>query len=163
LASSNYNPAPTPTVGSKENLVAGYDDRGGQFAASAITDTPAAKSAEKFLERVRNGECSAHGHGGTPLVLSHGIYNTVACFIQDRFNEKLGPGAALLEKMFSRFMEGRAPTEFTLKEKMEFIMQGVLSGKIFEFVKPANVSLWKELSGYFAQSGVKAKLAAQLE
>src|SRR5438477_3467207 len=64
--------------------------------------------------------------------------------------------------MFSRFMEGRAPTEFSLKEKMEFIVQGVLSGKIFEFVKPANVSLWKELSGYFAQPGVKARLAAQL-
>src|SRR5438477_1262029 len=65
--------------------------------------------------------------------------------------------------MFSRFMEGRAPTEFTLKEKMEFIVQGVLSGKIFEFAKPANVSLWKELSGYLARPQLKAKLAAQLD
>src|SRR5207244_13647579 len=65
--------------------------------------------------------------------------------------------------MFSRFMEGRAPTEFTLKEKTEFIVHGVLSGKIFELVKPANVSLWKELSGYFARPQVKAKLAAQLD
>ena len=96
-------------------------------------------------------------------MLSHGFYNTVVCFIQDRFHEKLGPGAALLEKMFSRFMEGRAPTEFTLREKMEFIVQGVVSGKIFEFAKPANVSLWKELSGYFARPEVKAKLAAQLD
>src|SRR5213078_3019470 len=55
-----------------------------------------------------------------------------------------------------------APTEFTLKEKMEFIVQGVLSGKIFDLLNPANVSLWKELSGYFAQPEVKAKLAAQL-
>src|SRR6266508_3601937 len=65
--------------------------------------------------------------------------------------------------MFSRLMEGRAPTEFTLKEKTEFIVQGVLSGKIFDFAKPANVSLWKELSGYFARPEVKAKLAAQLD
>jgi len=118
---------------------------------------------EKFLGFVRSGECEPRGRGGTPLILSHGFYNTVACFIQDRFHEKLGPGAALLEKMFSRFMEGRAPTEFTLREKMDFIVQGVLSGKIFEFVKPANVSLWKELSGYFAQPEIKAKLAAQLD
>src|SRR4029078_3225770 len=103
------------------------------------------------------------GHGGTPLVLSHGFYNTVACFIQDRFNEKLGPGAALLEKRFSRFSDARAPTEFTLKEKMEFVVQGVLSGKIFDFVKPANVSLWNELAGYFARAEVKAKLAEQLK
>jgi len=69
----------------------------------------------------------------------------------------------LVEKMFSRFMEGRAPTEFTLREKMEFVTQGVMSGKIFDFVKPANVSLWNELSGYFGRPEVKAKLAARLD
>ncbi len=155
--------APTHVAPWHKILVGGSDDHGGQFVASAFTETPAADSAEKFLDLVHNGDCSACGQGGTPLILSHGFYNTVACFIQDRFHEKLGPGGALLEKMFSRFMEGRAPTEFTLKEKMEFIVQGVLSGKIFEFAKPANVSLWKELSGYFARPEVKAKLAAQLD
>src|SRR5438874_3097394 len=163
VLANRHNLAPTHVEPWKKVFVGGSDDHGGQFAASAFTETPAVGSAEKFLEHVRNGDCSARGHGGTPLMLSHGFYNTVACFIQDRFHEKLGPGGALLEKMFSRFMEGRDPTEFSLKEKMEFIVQGVLSGKIFEFVKPANVSLWKELSGYFARPEVKAKLAAQLD
>ena len=160
---NRHNFAPTHAEPWKKVFVGGSDDHGGQFVASAFTETPAADSAERFLEFVRSGDCSARGYGGTPLILSHGFYNTVACFIQDRFHEKLGPGAALLEKMFSRFMEGRAPTEFTLKEKTEFIVQGVLSGKIFEFVKPANVSLWNELSGYFARPEVKAKLAAHLD
>src|SRR5213596_1887511 len=160
---NRHDLAPTHAKPWNKIFVGGSDDHGGQFAGSAFTETPAASSAEKFLEFIRSGDCTALGHGGTPLMLSHGFYNTVACFIQDRFHEKLGPGAALLEKMFSRFMEGRAPTEFTLREKMEFIVQGVLSGKIFEFVKPANVSLWKELSGYFARPEVKAKLAAQLD
>src|SRR5216117_3751450 len=159
---NRYNLAATHAEPWKKVLVGGSDDHGGQFAASAFTETRSADSAERFLEFVRSGDCTALGHGGTPLMLSHGFYNTVACFIQDRFHEKLGPGAALLEKMFSRFMEGRAPTEFTLREKMDFIVQGVLSGKIFEFAKPANVSLWKELSGYFALPEVKAKLGAQL-
>ena len=162
VLANRHNLAPTHAEPWKKIFVGGSDDHGGQFAASAFTETLAAGSAEKFLEHIRNGDCSAQGHGGTPLMLSHGFYNTVACFIQDRFHEKLGPGGALLEKMFSRFMEGRDPTEFSLKEKMEFIVHGVLSGKIFEFAKPANVSLWKELSGYFAQPEVKAKLAAQL-
>ncbi|PYI46879.1 MAG: histidinol-phosphatase [Verrucomicrobia bacterium] len=160
---NRHNLSPTHAEPWSKIFVGGSDDHGGQFAGSAFTETPAASSAEKFLEFIRSGDCTAQGHGGTPLMLSHGFYNTVACFIQDRFHEKLGPGAALLEKMFSRFMEGRAPTEFTLREKMEFIVQGVVSGKIFEFVKPANVSLWKELSGYFARPEVKAKLAAQLD
>jgi glycosyltransferase involved in cell wall biosynthesis len=159
---NRHNLAPTHAEPWKKIFVGGSDDHGGQFAASAFTETPAARSAEKFLEFIRNGDCTARGHGGTPLILSHGFYNTVGCFIQDRFQEKLGPGAALLEKMFSRFMEGRAPTEFSLKEKTEFIVQGVLSGKIFELAKPANVSLWKELSGYFARPEVKARLTAQL-
>ena len=159
---NRHNLAPKHAEPWKKIFVGGSDDHGGQFAASAFTETPAARSAEKFLEFIRNGDCNARGHGGTPLILSHGFYNTVACFIQDRFHEKLGPGAALVEKMFSRFMEGRAPTEFSLKEKTEFIVQGVLSGKIFELAKPANVSLWKELSGYFARPEVKARLTAQL-
>ena len=163
LFANRHGVAPAHSEPWRKILVGGSDDHGGQFAASAFTETSAAKSVEEFLKSVRNGNCTARGQGGTPLILSHGFYNTVACFIQDRFHEKLGPSGALLEKMFSRFMEGRAPTEFTLKEKTEFIVQGVLSGKIFDFAKPANVSLWKELSGYFARPEVKAKLATQLD
>src|SRR5437667_6045314 len=163
VLANRHGLAPTHVEPWRKIQVGGSDDHGGRFVASAFTETPAANSAEKFLELVRNGNCTPCGQGGTPLILSHGFYNTVACFIQDRFHEKLGPGGALLEKMFSRFMEGRAPTEFTLKEKTEFIVQGVLSGKIFDFAKPANVSLWKELSGYFGRPEVKAKLAAQLD
>jgi glycosyltransferase involved in cell wall biosynthesis len=155
--------SPTHAEPWKKVFIGGSDDHGGQFAASAFTETPAANSAKEFLEHVRNGNCSARGHGGTPLALSHGFYNTVSCFIQDHFHEKLGPSAALLEKMFSRFMEGRDPTEFTLAEKASLAGQAVLSGKIFELLKPANVSLWKELSGYFARPEVKAKLAERLD
>jgi glycosyltransferase involved in cell wall biosynthesis len=156
-----HNLAPTHAEPWEKVLVGGSDDHGGQFAASAYTETPQADSARKFLECVRNGDCVARGEGGNPLALSHGFYNTVACFIQDHFHERLGPGAALLEKMFSRFMEGRAPTEFTLTEKASLAGQAVLSGKIFDLLKPANVSLWNELSGYFARPEVKAKLSAQ--
>jgi glycosyltransferase involved in cell wall biosynthesis len=141
----------------------GSDDHGGKFVASAHTETPRARTAAEFLQRVRKGECTPRGEGGTPLALSHGFYNTVSCFIQDRFTERLGPSAPLLETMFSRFMEGRDPTEFTLREKATFIAQGVMSGKIFELAKPANVSLWKGLSKHFARPKVKAQLASAMD
>jgi glycosyltransferase involved in cell wall biosynthesis len=159
---NRHNLAPTHIEPWKKIFVGGSDDHGGKFIASAYTETPAADSATKFLEQVREGNCCARGQGGTPLALSHGFYNTVSCFIQDRFHEKLGPSATLLEQMFSRFMEGRDPTEFTLAQKASAFAQGVLSGKIFELVKQANMSLWKELSGYFAQPEVKSKLATEL-
>src|SRR5207237_7258565 len=129
---------------------------GGKFLASAYTETPRADSVSKFLQQIRKGNCVAKGEGGTPLALSHGFYNTVSSFILDRFHEKLGPSAGLLEKMFSRFMEGRDPTQFTLAEKATFITQGVLSGKIFELAKPAKVSLWNQLSKYLEPAAGKS-------
>jgi glycosyltransferase involved in cell wall biosynthesis len=153
---------PTHPEAWKKVMVGGSDDHGGLFVGSACTETPAASTPNEFLEHLRAGRCQARGQGGTPLALSHGFYNTLSCFIQDRFNAKLGPTAGLVEKMFSRFMEGRDPTEFSLKEKAGFVTQGVLSGKIFELAKPANISLWRELSGYFSQPEVKAQLAREV-
>jgi glycosyltransferase involved in cell wall biosynthesis len=160
---NRHNLAPTHAEAWKKIFTGGSDDHGGQFVASAFTETPKAKSAAAFLAHVRAGKCAAHGHAGSPLALSHGFYNTLSCFIQDRFTKQLGPAAKVVESMFSRFMEGRDPTEFTLREKVEFFAQGVMSGKIFELAKPANVSLWKELSSYFAKPEVKAMLAKALD
>ena len=162
MFANRHNFAPTHADPWIKIFTGGSDDHGGQFIASAYTETPPADSPEKFLANIRSGACMARGGGGTPLAISHSFYNTVACYIQDRFHEKLGPSATLLEQMFSRFMEGRDPTEFTLKEKVGFIAQGVLSGKIFDLAKPANRSLWKELSGYFARPEVKAKLTDEI-
>jgi len=160
---ARHNLAPTHDEPWRKIFVGGSDDHGGMFVASAYTETPPANSVEKFLEQIHAGKCEPRGQGGTPLALSHGFYNTVGCFIQDRFHEKLGPSATLVEQMFSRFMEGRDPTEFTLAEKVSFIAQGVMSGKIFELAKPANMSLWKELSGYFSKPEIKAKMATELD
>jgi glycosyltransferase involved in cell wall biosynthesis len=160
---NRHDLAPTHPEPWKKILVGGSDDHGGKFFASAFTETPKAKTPAEFLAHIRAGRCQPKGRPGTPLALSHGFYNTLSCFIQGRFHEKLGPSAALLEQMFSRFMEGRDPTQFTLREKATFVAQGVLSGKIFELAKPANVSLWNELSRYFARPEVKEKIAREVE
>ena len=154
---------PTHAEPWKKIFTGGSDDHGGQFVAGVFTETPKARTPVDFLAHVVNGDCKPHGEGGTPLALSHGFYNTVSRFIQDRFTERLGPTGPLLETMFSRFMEGRDPTEFTLREKATFIAQGVMSGKIFELAKPRNVSLWKGLSKHFARPKVKARLAKEMK
>ncbi len=160
---NHHNLQPTHPEPWRKIFTGGSDDHGGQFVAGAFTETPKARTTAEFLAHVREGDCEPRGEGGTPLALSHGFYNTVSCFIRDRFTENLGPTAPLLETMFSRFMEGRDPTEFTLKEKATFIAQGVMSGKIFELAKPRNVSLWKGLSKHFSQPRVKARLAREMK
>jgi glycosyltransferase involved in cell wall biosynthesis len=156
--------SPTHPEPWRKTLTAGSDDHGGMFAAGAFTETPACGTAAEFLENVRLGRTGLRGTGGTPLALSHSLYRTAYAFAQDKFLKgKKGKGQTpqLLEIMFERFMEGENPTEFSFSEKLNFLAQGILSGKIFELARPANASLWRELAGYFSQPTVKTALARQ--
>ena len=153
--------APTHPEPWRKILTAGSDDKSGMFAAHAYTEAPGANSVDEFLACVRAGRASIQGTGGSPLVLSHSLYKTGFDFAKDKFKHSAQTTPPLVEKMFARFMEGENPTEFTFAEKVNFLAQGILSGKIFELAKPANASVWRELSGYFSQPAVKTAIASQ--
>ncbi|MEI8343290.1 MAG: hypothetical protein WCH43_17350, partial [Verrucomicrobiota bacterium] len=145
----------------KKFLVAGSDDHSGIYPASAFSETGKCRNPAEFLHQIKLGRCKIQGTGGTPLALSHGLYNTIFSFIRGKFmrGNKLGYG--FVEKAFSRFMEGQDPTEFTFAEKIGFLAQGIASGKIFELAKPANASLWKQFATYFKRTDVKGLLAKE--
>lgn len=140
-------------------FVGGSDDHGGMYAASACTETPAAANVEEFLEHLRTGRCEPRGAGGTPLALSHSLYNNLRHFISDKVAG--AKSSSLLGKAFSRFMEGEDPTEFSWTEKLGFIADGITSGRIFELAKPANASLWKQFAATFTGSEFKTLLARE--
>ena len=147
----------------RKAFVGGSDDHGGTSLARAWTAVNAADTSE-FLGRLREGQCSPGGLGGDPVVMAHGMYRTAYDFARQKFSITAGsPGAGLIEKAFSRFMEGKDPTEFTLGEKLGFLAQGVATGKIFEIAMAGNATLWKELSGYFSQPSVRKSLAREVE
>ncbi len=152
--------APTHAEPWRKFLTGGSDDHGGMFPGSAWTATPASASAREFLEHVRAGRCSPAGTGGTPLAFSHGLYNNLRQFIGSHFAE--AESSTLIGKAFSRFMEGRDPTEFSWGEKFGFVAQGLATGAIFELAKPANASLWKQFSATFAADDVKAVLSREV-
>lgn len=158
---NRHNLAPTHEKPWHKTLVAGSDDHGGIFPASAYTEVREAVSPGDFLAKVKAGRCSPKGKGGTPLALSHGLYNTISKFISDRLPMADKQSAGLIEKVFSRFMEGKDPTEFSFSEKLGFLAQGLVSGKIFELAKPANASFWKQLSNYVSDTDLKALLAKE--
>ena len=154
--------APTHLEPWHKVLTAGSDDKSGMFAAKTYTETSTGRTKKEFVDQLRAGKVSMLGEGGSPLILSHSLYNTGFAFAKDKlFKNSAQATPALVEKMFARFMEGENPTEFTFTEKLNFLAQGVLSGKIFEMVKPANMSLWGELNGYFSQPAVKTAIARQ--
>ncbi len=143
-------------------FVGGSDDHGGTTLARAWTETPRANNASEFLAHIRAGRCGPRGLGGEPLAVAHGTYQTAYDFIKQKFALHPGsPGAGLMEKAFSRFMEGKDPTEFTLGEKIGFLAQGIATGKIFEMAMAGNTTLWKELSAYFSKPEVRAALAKE--
>jgi len=156
---NRHNLAPTHEEPWRKVLTGGSDDHGGLFAGCAWTETPAAADAGQFLEHIRNGRCEPAGAAGTPLILSHGLYNNLRQFISQKFAG--AESSSLIGKAFSRFMEGNDPTEFSWAEKVGFVAQGIATGQIFELAKPANASLWKQFSATFAKSDFKAMLAEE--
>jgi len=151
---------PTHSEPWKKIFTGGSDDQGGTKPGAAFTETPACADARTFLENIRAGRCSAGGQAGTPLAMAHGTYSTAIEYAKARLPLKPGdPASALLEKITSRFMEGRDPTEFSLIDKFGFLTQGILTGKIFELAKSGNMSLWKQLSEALNQPELKAAMA----
>jgi glycosyltransferase involved in cell wall biosynthesis len=151
--------APTHAEPWRKVFVAGSDDHGGMFPASAFTETPPAANVAELLGHLRAGRCEVRGTGGNPLALSHSLYNNVRSFLSAKIAG--ANGASLVGKAFSRFMEGEDPTEFSWADKLSFVAQGIASGKIFELAKPAHASLWKQFATYFAQTDVKGLLARE--
>ena len=161
---TRHDLAPTHDEPWKKILVGGSDDHGGLFPGAAWTATPRCKTPAEFLRHVQLGKCEMGGKGGTPLALSHGLYNTIYSFVRDKFmSGGEGGSSGLVAKVFSRFMEGRDPTEFSFTDKIGLLAQGIVSGKIFELAKPAHASLWKQLSSAFSDSDLKQLIARQTE
>jgi glycosyltransferase involved in cell wall biosynthesis len=153
--------APTHPEPWKKILIAGSDDHGGIYPASAYTETDGGNTVADYLTAIREGRCTMHGTGGTPLAASHGLYNNLRQFIGGKFAG--AKSSSLLGKAFSRFMEGEDPTEFSWTDKLGFLAEGIASGKIFELAKPANASLWKQFASTFSGSEIKGLLARETE
>jgi glycosyltransferase involved in cell wall biosynthesis len=160
IFNANTGIEPTHEEPWRKVFTGGSDDHGGTHPAGAFTETPACMDEGDFLQNLREGRCHAGGRAGTPLAMAHGTYSTAFAYAKTRLPLKPGePASALLEKITSRFMEGRDPTEFSLMDKFGFLTQGILTGKIFELAKAGNISLWKQLADALNQRDLKAAMA----
>ena len=154
--------APTHDEAWEKIFTGGSDDHGGTHAGSAYTETDSTPSAAVFLQNIREGRCHAGGKSGTPLAMAHSTYSTAFEFAKARLPLKPGdPTMSLLEKITSRFMEGKNPTEFSAMDKFGFLAQGIITGKIFDLAKGGNISLWKQLSEALNHPDLKASMARE--
>jgi glycosyltransferase involved in cell wall biosynthesis len=158
---TRQNLAPRHPESWNKVLTAGSDDHAGIYPAKAWSEMPRSLNVADLLEHLRAGRVTIHGAGGTPLALSHGVYKILYSFVREKFSRGSSQSSDLIEKVFSRFMEGRDPTEFSLPEKLGFLAQGIATGKIFELAKPMNASLWKQFGTIFSHADFKGSLARE--
>ena len=148
----------------KKCFFGGSDDHSGRMMGSVYTMIPEATTIDDFFQQFRQGHGVAYGNDGTSLSMALDTYQVAFSFGQERLQGKSDNlGLKLVEKAFERFMEGRDPTVFSPGEKWRFLMQGVMSGKIFELARSGNRSLWKELASSLSTSSIKVELAKQIE
>jgi len=158
---ANQGLAPTHPEPWIKVLTAGSDDHGGIYPAKAWSEVPRCATVAELLDHLRAGRVTIHGEGGTPLALSHGVYKILYSFVREKFSRGSSESSDLIEKVFSRFMEGRDPTEFSFPEKLSFLAQGIVTGKIFDLAKPMNASLWKQFATIFSHSDFKGSLGRE--
>jgi glycosyltransferase involved in cell wall biosynthesis len=141
-------------------LVAGSDDQSGLFHGRAWTATPHSDSPEEFLRNIREGRCFPEGNSGGPLTVAHSLYNKIRTFVGTQF-EPL-QRSPLAQNALSRFIQGKDPTHLSWREKWELAAEGLLSGKLFDLLKPANASFWMNLNEAFDGTQLRQELK-QLE
>ncbi len=143
-------------------VVGGSDDHGGIYAGQSFTAIPGdAASPADFFRELLAGRAAPAGRDGTPLALSHSLFRTIHAYVKDKYSEKLGANAHLVQTMVDRFIQGRDPTDLSFGEKLSFVAQGIVTGRIFELAKPLNASMWHDLSSAFSQADLKAILAEE--
>lgn len=155
---------PTHSEPWKKVFFGGSDDHGSTMMGATYTEVEGATNPHHFLQELMLGHGKAYGRNGSPLSLALDTYQVAFSFAKERVSGKQDSlGLKLIEKAFTRFMEGRDPTVFSASEKWNFFVHGVASGKIFDLVASGNRSLWKELSHSLSDSTTKADLAREID
>ncbi|MFZ4116836.1 MAG: glycosyltransferase [Chthoniobacterales bacterium] len=148
----------------KKYFFGGSDDHGARMMGATYTEVKNSVTIDTFFHHFRLGNFQKHGCSGSSSSMALDIYQVAFSFAKEHWSgKKENLGLQLLEKAFERFMEGKDPTVFSAGEKISFLMQGIMSGKIFELARSGNHSLWKELSHSLSGISMKADLARHLD
>lgn len=155
---NRHNLAPTHPDAYHKIFTGGSDDHSGLNVAKAFTESAPGKTVADFFSALDFGDAIPRGEYGNPLEFSSSLYTTVFNYAQDRFKSTAPLGASLLSKMAERFLAGQNPTAFSLGEKIGHITEAVRTGQAFDFVKPGETTLAREIGAFFTDSKVKNAL-----
>ncbi|MEM1057982.1 MAG: glycosyltransferase [Verrucomicrobiota bacterium] len=138
-------------------FVAGSHDQSGLGVADAYTEAPG-RTLDDFFAALDRGEVVARGSFGNPLRFSTSVYTTVFKYAQTQLQERAPLGASLLKQMAERFMAGKNPAAFSLGERVGHVTEAIRTGQAFDFLKPGETTLSREIGTFFADARVRQEL-----
>lgn len=154
---NRHNLAPTHDNAHRKVFTGGSDDHSGLNPGRTFTEANAATLSD-FFAAIESGAATPQGPCGNPLEFSSSLYTTVFNYAQDRLKSTAPLGASLLSKMAERFLAGQNPAAFSLGEKIGHITEAVRTGQAFDFVKPGETTLAREIGSFFTDPKVKTAL-----
>jgi glycosyltransferase involved in cell wall biosynthesis len=155
---SRHGLAPTHPEPHQKILTGGSDDHSGLYVARAYTQGKDGKTVADFFTALERGEIEAIGDYGDPLRLSSGIYSIAFNFAQDRLRKNAPMASSLLGKMAERFVAGKNPADFSLRERLGHLTQAIRTGQALDFVKPGETTLAREIGAFFSDAKIKKAL-----
>ncbi len=135
-------------------FVGGSDDHAGLYVGKAYTDIPGGATVSEFFEGVAKGRAKPVGLRGDPLQLSTAFYQIVLKYALVRLQKTAPLAAKLMRTMAERFLAGKNPTSFSFREKMGHLAEAVRTGQAFEFIKPGESSLTREVTNFVMDAQV---------
>lgn len=150
--------APTHPDAHLKILTGGSDDHSGLYVGRTWTEVPGADSIDQFFACLEAGQLQASGARGEPLRLSSSIYAVVFSYAQDKIKASAPLGASLLSKMAERFLAGQNPTAFSFGERIGHLTEAIRTGQAFDFVKPGETTLARELGSALTDPKLKGAL-----
>jgi glycosyltransferase involved in cell wall biosynthesis len=137
-----------------KSYVGGSDDHAGLYVGKAYTEIPGGATVREFFEQVAQRRSKPVGLRGDPLQLSSAFYQIVLKYALARLQKTAPLAAKLMRTMAERFLAGKNPTAFSFREKMGHLAEAVRTGQAFEFMKPGESSLTREVASFVTDAQV---------
>ena len=141
-----------------KSFVGGSDDHAGLYVGKAYTDIPGAVTVDEYFQGMEKGRARPVGLRGDPLQLSTAFYQIVLKYALERLQKTAPLAAKLMRTMAERFLAGKNPTSFSFREKMGHLAEAVRTGQAFEFMKPGESSLTREVTNFVMDAQVGESL-----
>lgn len=155
-----HNMAPQVPDAHIKFFTGGSDDHSSVFIARAHTATAKARTCDDFLREIREGRCTYGGRAGSPLTLSHSLYNIAYLYYSDKLKRGSRSGHELMVKIFENFVGGQNPTAFSFGDKVRMVARKATARRKTQEEK--EMSLSAQFSKLFREDAFKGGVSQDL-